>query len=272
MRVLMCPPTEYSVRWEINHWMKKDIQPDRELAWEQWHHIFEIYQKLGIRVYLIKPARNLADMTFAANAACGRNGNFVLANFKPEERRSEQPYYKAWLRFHNFKVFASLPKDVTFEGQGDFVTTKEAYFMGWGVRSRLEAKSYIERSLKLNREIIPLKLVDEEFPESPRFYHLDTCLMYIYPINAIMYYPEAFDKESRQRIQDLKMGKIEVYKEEAENFVCNGVYHGKTIVLAKPSRRIISLLERKGLDVISVDTSEFKKSGAGPRCLTLFLD
>lgn len=271
-RVLMCLPTEYAIKWEINHWMDKDIQPDKERAWEQWHRVFEIYQKLGIKVYLIKPVRNLADMTFAANAAWGRKGSFILANFKPEERRPEQAYYKAWLEAHRFKVFSSLPENVTFEGQGDFVTIKEAYLMGWGVRSSLEAKDYIKKSLKLNKEIIPLRLADSEFPDNPRFYHLDTCLMYLYPINAVMYYPDAFDKESQQRILDLDAEKIEVYKEEAENFVCNGIYHNETVVLANPSRRITSLLKKKGLDVISVDTSEFKKSGAGPRCLTLFLD
>lgn len=272
MRVLMCLPTEYGVHWEINYWMNKNNQPNKEEAWNQWHRIFEIYQKLGIRVFLIKPIRNLNDMVFAANAAWGRKGNFILSNFRPKERRPEQIHYKNWLESHGFKILPPLPKEITFEGQGDFITLKEAYLFGHGIRSSLEAKDFIKESLKLKKEIIPLKLADPKFPDRPRFYHLDTCLMYLYPIDTILYFPEAFDKESQERIKDLEASKIEVYEEEAENFVCNGIYFEETVVLCGASRRIISLLKRKGLEVISTDVSEFKKSGAGVRCLTLFLD
>ena len=272
MRVLMCPPTEYKIGRKINHWMNPNNQPDKKRAWEQWHKVFEIYQKLGIKVYLIKPVPGLADMVFCANAAWGRKGNFVLSNFKWPERQAEQEHYKKWLRIYGFKTLNPFPENVTFEGQGDLITLKEAYLFGYGVRSSLTAKSFIEKKLKLKKEIIPLRLVDPKFPQDPRFYHLDTCLMYVAPIDTIIYYPGAFDKESQEKISRLKTHKIEVYEEEAENFTCNGVCFKNTVVLGGASRRIINLLKRKGLEVISIEMSEFKKSGGGLRCLTLFLD
>ncbi len=261
----MCPPTEYKIAWEINPWMSTKNQPDSYKAWYQWHRIFEIYQKLRIKIYLIKPVPELTDMIFTANSGWGRKGTFILSNFRYPERRPEREHFKSWFRMHGFKTI-TLPKNVYFEGQGDMVTLREAYLFGWGQRSSIESKDIIKKSLKLQKEIIPLRLIN------PKFYHLDTCLMYLAPINTIMYYPGAFDRESLKRIKKLEADKIEVNRKEAESFLLNGIYHEDTIVLCGESSRVASFLKKKGLEVITVDTSEFKKSGAGVRCLTLFLD
>lgn len=265
MRILMCPPTEYRIAWEINPWMDIKHQPDPQKAGLQWHRIFEIYQKLGIRVHLIKPVQGLSDMIFTANAGWGRKGTFILSRFRYPERRGEQLYFKSWLHHRGFKTI-QLPANVYFEGQADLVTTKEAYLFGWGIRSSLRAKQCLKHYLKLQKEIISLRLVDE------KFYHLDTCLMYLQPIDAILYYPGAFDKASRAKLNKLGAEKIEITRKEAKQFICNGVYYEDTIILCGANARITKMLRKRGLEVISVDVSEFKKSGAGARCLTFFLD
>lgn len=265
MRVLMCPPTEFAVPWEINPWMDSGNQPDKEIAWRQWHGIFEIYQKLRIRVLLIRPIKGLSDMIFTANAAWGAKGNFIISSFRHPERRPEQEYFKKWLQSRGFKTIEP-PEDVNFEGQGDFVTLKEAYLFGHGIRSSIGVMNFIKENLKLKKEIIPLKLVN------PKFYHLDTCMMYLCPIDTVMYFPGAFDEDGLASIRNLEADKIEVTKEEAESFICNGVYFEDTIVLGGLTERIAPMLRDKGLEVVTVDVSEFKKSGAGVRCLTLFLD
>ena len=261
----MCPPSEFAVPWQINPWMNLENQPNKETAWRQWHKIFEIYQRLRLRVLLIQPIKGLPDMIFTANAAWGRKGNFVISSFRHPERRPEQDYYKTWLESRGFKT-TEPPSGINFEGQGDFITTKEAYLFGHGIRSSIEAMDFIKKNMNLIKEIIPLKLVNQ------KFYHLDTCMMYIYPINAIMYFPEAFDEEGLSRIKNLEANKIEVTQEEAESFICNGIYFEDTIVLGGRTERIAPMLQEKGLEVIITDVSEFKKSGAGIRCLTLFLD
>lgn len=261
----MCPPTEYTVSWEINPWMKIGSQPNHRTSWQQWHRLFEVYQKLGLRVFLMPQVRSLPDMVFTANSAWGRKGQFILSNFRHKERQPEQEHFKQWFECQKYKVL-QLPPNITFEGQGDFITLKEAYFLGYGQRSDLAAKDFIKDRLKLQKEIVPLKLVDE------RFYHLDTCLMYLYPIDTIMYFPGAFDQESREKIKNCEADKIEVTLEEAESFICNGVYFEESVVLGGKTERIAPILQEKGLNVINLNLSEFKKSGAGARCLTLFLD
>ena len=265
MRVLMCPPTEFAVPWQINPWMNMENQPNKEVAWQQWHGIFEIYQKLRMKVLLIQPIIGLPDMIFTANAAWGRKGTFIISKFRHPERRPEQDYFKKWLQSRGFKTIEP-PSEINFEGQGDLITTKEAYLFGHGIRSSLEAMDFVKNAANLQKEIIPLKLVN------PKFYHLDTCMMYVYPINTVMYFPGAFDEDGLARIKNLEADKIEVTKEEAESFICNGVYFEDTIVLGGLTERVAPMLRDKGLEVITVDVSEFKKSGAGVRCLTLFLD
>lgn len=265
MRVLMCPPTEYRIAWEINPWMKKSHQPNRERAWRQWHRVFELYQKLALRIHLIQPVAGLSDFIFTANAGWGRKGTFILSNFRYTERRKEQPYFKTWLQQHGFRTLR-LPKNIFFEGQGDLITTKEAYLLGWGIRSSLEAAQEIKKRLGLQKQIVPLRLIN------PKFYHLDTCLMYIQPINTILYYPPAFHKKSLAQIQKLEVNTIEVTKKEAEAFICNGIYYRDSVILPVMSNRIEKRLRKLGLEVLFSDVSEFRKSGAGLRCLTLFLD
>ena len=265
MRVLMCPPTEFAIPWEINPWMDSKNQPDKEKAWRQWHGVFEIYQKLRLKVLLIQPVKGLCDMIFTANAAWGVKGNFIISKFKYPERRQEQEYFKKWFRSRGFKTIEP-PAEINFEGQGDFVTLKDVYLFGHGIRSSLEVRDFIKQNLNLKKDIIPLKLIN------PKFYHLDTCLMYLHPINAIMYFPGAFDRESLNRIKCLGVETIEVAQDEAESFVCNGVYFEDNIILCGKTERISSMLKERGLEVITTDVSEFKKSGAGIRCLTLFLD
>ncbi len=261
----MCPPFEYKVLWEINPWMHVSNQPDKEKSWCQWHQLFEIYQKLGIKIYLLPPVAGLADMVFTANAAWGRKGSFVISNFKYPQRKKEAKYYKKWFKMHKFKTF-SLPSNVYFEGQGDVVTLRETYLFGYGIRTSFQAKNWLKKYLNLQKPIIPLKITDEWF------FHLDTCLFYMEPINTILYFPKAFDKKSQKKIKNLKADKIIVSEKEALNFICNGIYYEDTIVLNNASYRIVSLLKSKGINVIVLDSSEFKKAGGGVRCLTLFLD
>src|SRR5206468_273344 len=62
---------------------------------------------------------------------------------------------------------------------------------GYGVRTSLQADRHLAEMLDV--EVVPLRLVDE------RFYHLDTCFCPL-PEGRVFYYPDAFDRESLERI------------------------------------------------------------------------
>ncbi len=299
MKVLMCPPTYYEIPAIENPSMNVDEQPDMHKKWLQWVAVANLYQSLGIGVYQIEPQQNMWDLVFTANGAWGRNGRFVLSNFRQPIRRPEKPHYRRWLKRLGYTVF-ELPDHVFFEGQGDAITLKDTYLFGYGFRSSPEAKDYIRDLLQLRKEITPLELVD------PRFYHLDTCAMSLREKDALIYYPDAFDGKSNDRLRSLSIARYDVSERLAEYFICNSVWVGSTVLLnipfsdysedsfwesaagiplSKGERRYDEILSHEieyekllewlwglGYAAIPTYTSEYKKSGAGVRCLTLFLE
>ena len=282
MRVLMCPPIYFDIGWEDeakNAWQKMTNQPDKDLALKQWADLVAIYRKLRVEIHILEPKEGLGDMCFTANAAWGRNNIFVLANFKPKERRKETPHHARWLLDHRFGVYY-LPKKLFFEGQGDIATLKEAYVYGYGVRNSLKAISHIEEIFRLKKPIVPLKLV------SPQFYHLDLAFHYSRSANAILYCPQAFDEYELRRIEKINARKFELYPEDITqklddgsfNFLLNAVYLGKTEIFPWSVRhsefpqKVTAFLETNGIEVVTINLSEFSKAGGSARCLTLFLD
>ena len=50
--ILMCPPDHYGIEYEINPWMSRSRQADRELAIRQWHDLKALLEKVGAKVEL----------------------------------------------------------------------------------------------------------------------------------------------------------------------------------------------------------------------------
>lgn len=284
MRVLMCPPIYISATWEDfnkNPYQKLKSQPDASIALEQWSKLVGTYQKLGVKVFVLQPEPNLGDMCFTANAAWGRNGIFVLANFAPEERRKETKFHARWLVDYRFSVHF-LPENIYFEGQGDIVTLKNAYLYGYGIRNNLEAIQEIKKVFRIKKPIIPLRLT------SSYFYHLDMCLHYIKGVDTIAFCPDAFDEKSLNQLAKLKINKVEFYPDQIiqnkpdgkKNFLLNSSYihsaKGYVEVLSwdieysSLPTKMQKLLSKTSY--VTVNLSEFSLLGGGGRCLTLFLD
>jgi len=264
----MSLPTEYKILWEINPWMDKNNQVNEALSWQQWYKVYETFQSLGIRVSFIKPGKNLADMIFTANAGFNLGNNFVLSNFRYPERKIEQPLFNQWFKNEGFEVF-KMPKNIFFEGQGELLPVgNQCFLFGYGFRSDIKAKDYLEKYLKTDKEIVPLRLVDD------RFYHLDTCLFYIDVLDTIVYYPKAFDEESLKRISNLRSKKLEISEDEALNFSLNSFSYKDKIILTDNGKlnNKVGLIEEyarsHGLEVIKLNMSEFLKSGGGVKCIS----
>jgi N-dimethylarginine dimethylaminohydrolase len=105
----------------------------------------------------------------------------------------------------------------------------------------------------------------------PEFYHLDTCFC-ILDEEYILYYPDAFDESSLQKIHKVFGEKqITVTKKEALQFICNSINVGKNIIMNKiddDSQTIIKLKEL-GFNVIQNDMSEYLLSGGSCKCCIL---
>jgi len=262
MRVLLCPPEFFSVDYEINPWMHKEFQVNKQLAQKQWENLKKIYFDLGVRVEVIKPIEGLPDMVFTANAGLVLDRLVIVSNFKYRERQPESKYFQAWFKKHGFQIF-NLGEGEIFEGQGEALVIGNYLVAGYGFRANLS--SYRKIKSVIRKELVTVKLIDS------RFYHLDTCFL---PLNSTtaVYFPKAFDSRSQSKLRGIIPNLISVSEQEAMEFVCNSVVVADTILMPAVSENLKKEISNLGYKIQTIEISEFKKSGGGVRCLTLNLD
>ncbi len=262
-RILMCAPDHFGVDYVINPWMENQIgRAALPRARAQWDNL---RARLGEIAHLafVAPTPGLPDMVFTANAGLAIDGAVVVSRFHAKERRFEERFFCEWFELHGFSV-APWPQDIAFEGAGDALPDRARCLIwcGHGWRSSEKAPALLEKIF--DREAIGLRLVD------PRFYHLDTCFC---PLSDgwLMYYPQAFDQASRERIEALapKEKLIAVGEEDARAFACNAVEIDRRVFMNDCSPALRARLRATGFTAVVTPLSEFLKAGGGAKCLTL---
>jgi N-dimethylarginine dimethylaminohydrolase len=259
---LMCRPTYFAISYEINPWMNLNNPANTALAHKQWDILYDAIIGAGAEVSLINPEDGLPDMVFTANAGLVRDDNVILSRFRHREREGEAKYYEKWFSEHGYHCHL-IPDSYTFEGAGDAVFYKDQLLLGYGFRTDISSHHHVGKIMEISYS--SLELVD------PHFYHLDTCLQYIDDINLIIYYPSAFSPESVKKIEGLPSEILRLSGEDAFSFVCNSICISRNLLLYECSKTVADNLKEYGLNVISIDTSEFMKSGGSVRCMILAL-
>lgn len=258
MKILMCRPDHFAIEYEINPWMDVTNQVDKKRALSQWESLYETYQTLGVEVELIEQVKGLPDMVFTANAGTVIGKTFVSGNFRFKERKGEEVYFQKWFKSHDYEVVTLSD----FQGgEGDALFYLGTLFMGYGFRSTTKAHQEMQRIL--NVPVVSLHLID------PYFYDFDTAFC---PVGdkGILYYPEAFDEESRARVAAVKNA-LPMTKVQAEHFIGNSVLVGDTLLVGYEDEDLREKAKKLGVNLQVLDMSEFKKSGGGIKCLTLYL-
>jgi N-dimethylarginine dimethylaminohydrolase len=259
--ILMCAPTAYALKYEINPWMKLDNAPDVELAVRQWNELYRVLtEDVGANVLLVPQAPDCPDMVFTANAGLVRGRYALLSNFRHPQRQMEEIHYKAWFETNGYKV--QMPSiGCKFEGEGDALFAGDVLLAGYLKRSDICAHRWLSETLAV--PVLSLELVDN------RWYHLDTCLFPLTP-ETVVFYPGAFDPYARVVIAN-NFNTIEVNEHEALRFACNAVVLGNHVVLPSGCPQITGELQSRGYTVHAVEMSEFLKAGGAAKCLTLLL-
>lgn len=257
-KVLMCPPDYFSIQYEINPWMDVNNQVDPAKAKAQWQQLYDYYVTQGVTVELIEPAKDQPDMVFTANAGIVHENTFVSGNFRFLERKGEEQHFQKWFADHGYEV-KTLQH---FQGgEGDALFFNDTLYMGYGFRSELEAHDEIAKILGVSK--VSLKLVD------PYFYDFDTAFC---PIGdtAVLYYPSALDEYSQEIMKEIPEA-VAITKTQAEHFVNNSVFCNGTLLVGYMDAELEQTLQTIGVPYHHFDMSEFKKSGGGIKCLTLYI-
>lgn len=267
----MCYPNNFVVNYEINPWMKNNIGTvDNLTAVSQWEELHKQLISVGNEIVLMRnQSPEIPDLVFTANAAMKSGKSVLIANFANAERRPESNLYKEVFESIGFNAdMRCIETNINFEGAGDVLLhqSSNTYVLAYGFRTDKKALEIVQGFLKDNAsssKVAQVKLVD------PRFYHLDTCFC---PLDNgdILYYPEAFSKESLIIIQEIFKDKlIEVSEPDAQNFACNAVSIDRFVYMNKVSAKLLRILLDKGLIVVETPLDEFLKAGGSAKCLTM---
>jgi N-dimethylarginine dimethylaminohydrolase len=258
---LMCPPTFYTVAYEINPWMHPEQATDTALAVRQWERLRDTYLDLGHRVETIDPIDGLPDMVYAANGATVVDGIVYSARFRYPERGPEGPAYQKWFADRGYVTHTATHVN---EGEGDILVVGDLLLAGTGFRTTLEA--HAEIAALTGHEVVALELVD------PHYYHLDTALSVLSSDAAdpqVAYLPQAFGPASLERLRELFPDALLAGADDAAVLGLNAVSDGEHVVVAPAATRFADQLRERGYTPIPVPTTELLKGGGGAKCCTL---
>ena len=267
---LMCRPAHFTVSYTINPWMEPAKPTDTAKAVAQWQKLHDLYLELGHEVELIDPLADYPDMVYTANGGFVIDGRAYVPKFRFEERAGEAPAFADWFRAAGYDTV--IPAEVN-EGEGDFLLVGDVILAGTGFRST--GDSHREVGEVFGREVISLNLVD------PRFYHLDTAIAVLDPVQGvenggpahanIAYLPQAFDEASQAILQERFPDAIHVSDEDGAVFGLNSSSDGYNVIISPRATGFEKQLRERGYNPIMVDLSELLLGGGGIKCCTLEL-
>lgn len=267
-RYLMCRPDHFTVSYTINPWMEPRNPTDTARAVAQWQTLYDTYVALGHDVELIDPVPGLPDMVYTANGGFVIDGTALGVRFRVDERRGEERPFMDWFARHGFDVVE--PVEVQ-EGEGDFLLVGDVILAGTGFRS--VGDSHREVAEVFGREVVSLRLID------PRFYHLDTAISVLDPVEGaggvaqanIAYLPTAFDDASRRILAERYPDAIQVSDADGAVFGLNSASDGYNVFISPRAKGFEAQLRARGYNPVPVDLSELLLGGGGIKCCTLEL-
>ena len=269
-RYLMCRPEHFTVSYTINPWMEPANPTDTAVAVRQWQDLYDTYISLGHEIELIDPIEGLPDMVYTANGGFLIDGIAYGPKFRFKERSGEAVPFIDWFRAAGFDT--REPVEVN-EGEGDFLLVGDVILAGTGFRST--GDSHREIGEVFGREVISLTLTD------PRFYHLDTALAVLDPVEGvanggperanIAYLPSAFDARSQAILAERYPDAVHVSDEDGAVFGLNSASDGYNVIISPRAKGFEKQLRERGYNPILVDLSELLLGGGGIKCCTLEL-
>ena len=267
-RYLMCRPEHFTVSYSINPWMEPSRPTDTDLAVRQWQSLYDTYVSLGHEIELIDPVEGLPDMVYTANGGFVIDGIAYGPKFRFRERADEAPAFIDWFAANGFQVAA--PVEVN-EGEGDFLLVGNTILAGTGFRST--GDSHREVGEVFSRDVVSLTLTD------PRFYHLDTAIAVLDPVEGpggvekanIAYLPNAFDERSQAILRERYPDAIRVSDADGAVFGLNSASDGKNVIISPRAKGFEAQLRERGYTPVLVDLSELLLGGGGIKCCTLEL-
>ncbi len=258
-KLLLCPPTFYDIRYEINPWMDINNKIDRQKAQEEYNTLTYALSQLGIEYDELGCNEELPDQVFTTDLGHAENGVFIKANFRYPQRQKEVDIAVDYFRMQGYEI-KELPEQIYFEG-GDFLKLNDVYVFGYGKRSSKEAAPILEDIL--NKKIVTVELPDEYY------YHLDTCMAPISHETALIN-TSALHEQDIHKIRSEFRTIIATTEEDNKRLACNLVVFEKDLIMTQGiSNELKDTLTHLGFRIITVPMGEYLKGGGSVHCVSM---
>jgi N-dimethylarginine dimethylaminohydrolase len=252
-------PTHFRIEYTINHWMDKSNQVESDKAETQWNALLENYQSLGAKVEVFESVDGWPDQVFTGDSIFLYGRQAIAGRFRYAERSGEVHPMIERFEKRGYTVH-QVPDGLFFEGNGEAIAWDGRILAGYGMRSDRKALDFLAKTLGV--EVIPFRVL-------PPHFHVDTIVCPLRK-NLLAYVPSGMDEESRQRIENLGVDLIAIDQDEAQELACNSMSLGEDVIISTHSApKFHKELKKAGFKIISLNLSEFSKSGGGAKCLTL---
>lgn len=258
-KLLLCPPTFYDIRYEINPWMKLDNKIDKAKALEEYNTLTYAYDQLGIAYDELGCVEELPDQVFTTDLGHAEQNIFIKANFKYPERQKEADIAEEYFKQKGFTI-KTMPETVYFEG-GDLLKAQDTYIFGYGKRSSKEAASQLSEILA--KEILAIELPDEYY------YHLDTCVA---PLSndTVLINEQALTPDGLAAIHKKFRTVITTKEEDNTSFACNLVTFENDLIMTQGiSNELKDKLTNIGFRIVTVPMSQYLKGGGSVHCVSM---
>jgi len=265
-RFLVCPPDYFDSTFLFNPWMSFRDTVDVGRARSQWDAMVAALEDAGAKIEFLESSPHSPAQVFTADGAIVLGGKHALVLRNDGPRGTLEPrYFADWLRADGFAV-ESIPPNRTLDGGNTLRLHDGSFACGLKPGADGSGERYFGKLLQMTTgtslHLVPL--IDR------KYLHLDMAIGRVGDVGYLVF--EAALEGGPGSLKGspiVEKEVIQVDRDDAEQFACNGITIGKTFLTGNISPLLTDAIEKLGYRVAKLDLSEFHKAGGGLKCLTL---
>lgn len=232
---------------ELTHVERTDI--DDEAAAEQWEAYVELLEEYGWETREVTAAETLADSVFTEDPVVLIDDVAILTRSGAASRRAELPGVRAAVEQAGF-VVEEIEKPATLDG-GDVLVNGDTVYVGASSRTNAAGiRALREIATGLGYRVVAVPISDA--------LHLRTVATAL-PDGTIVAWLDAIDRPEL-------LGRLVAAPELLGASVLP--LDAETVLVSAAAPKTVSLIERLGYRVVTLDISEFEKLEGGVTCLS----
>ncbi|RLF21063.1 MAG: hypothetical protein DRZ82_00300 [Thermoprotei archaeon] len=250
-------------RESVAKWLYKE-RPNFDILLEEIEEVISCLKEEGIEVIIVRGGVS-PNQIYVRDVGITTDIGFIAGSFRYAVREGEEIIVLDKLKELGIPVIKA-PKEVALEGGDILFMDVDEVLVGIGDRTNEKGYLWITHVLKNHvSRVIPVRL-------NPEAFHLDLAFNLADKRVCAIYEP-ALPKSFKSMLESKGFDIIKIPKEDFRTFAINWLtlregrilfYDGYNV-----NRKTRKELEKRGIDVISVDITEITKGNGGLRCITL---